>query len=140
MAWFQLFLLVYVFLYADASCDTFRSACALQVGEAANSGNTLLLANRGTLFLTLTPTSSTPSIVQLVASVLYGRVEFYATLGDKEPSPSSYDLSSALSGSPDLLSIVSSFLALAYFAFLSVQFSLPSLHPHHIHNCNHNHQ
>lgn len=121
-------LLVYV-LYVDASCDTFRSACALQLGEAANSGNTLLLANRGAVYLTFAPTSSTPSVVQLVASVLYGRVEFYATLGDKEPSPSSYDLSSALSGSPDLLSIVSSLHASASFAFF-VQFSPNTTHTH----------
>jgi hypothetical protein len=111
----------------DASCDTFRNACPVQLGEAVNSGNTLLLANRGAVYLTFTPTSSTPSVVQLMASVLYGRVEFYATMGDasKEPSTSRYDLSSALSGSPDLLSIVSPFRRSSLAFMVTIDLILP---------------
>ena len=103
-----LFLLFLVVPSALGFCETFKTACPIaQIGVPLNNGNEILLANRGSYYLTLTPSASTPKTLQLIASILYGRVEFFVRFGDKEPSSNSFDLSSALSGMPDFLGIVS---------------------------------
>jgi len=108
--------MVYLFLLlgslvpvAQGFCETFKTACSLaQIGVPVNDGNEIAMANKGSYYFTLSPTASTPKTLQLVASILYGRVDFYVRFGEnKEPSSTSYDLSSSISGMPDFLGIVS---------------------------------
>ena len=91
-------------------CETFKQACLItQLGLPVNNGNEILLANRGSYYLSLATSASTPKTLQLVASILFGRVEFFVRFGENnEPSSTSFDFSSALTGMPDFLSFVSS--------------------------------
>lgn len=89
-------------------CETFKTACFVQIVAPVNDGNEIAMANKGSYYFTLSPTASTPKNLQLVASILYGRVDFYVRFGENnEPSSTSYDLSSSVSGMPDFLGIVS---------------------------------
>jgi len=129
----QLVRLLLLFLVVPSAlgfCETFKTACPIaQIGVPVNNGNEILLANRGSYYLTLMPSASTPKTLQLIASILYGRVEFFVRFGDKEPSSNSFDLSSALSGMPDFLGIVSLPMFARALTFLFSNHSPPPASP-----------
>lgn len=90
-------------------CSLVLVAWSIEPTSIGVSTSDVLLANRGTHVLSFVSVQGVPA-VQVVASIFYGRVDMYAAFGGRDPSTSDYDLSSATSGMPDLLVVVSHIL------------------------------